>query len=643
MGGKDKDGGNLDKSVLSGKVHVPSIKQKDLEDYRVAWPDLFIDGKVISQFPVRFNNYDGTEIETQYVIMGEYPTDPITRDENKKPVPERDPDVDKVYEYAGWDYGEGYTGFIPVLEPLTYTATYTSKVRCYNVKFVQPDSFVLANHIIKEIPDVPYGSYVNYSGATPTYTGLEEQAFTYYLFKGWDKSGYVTGHREIVAEYDECKYTAGYFNNKEIKDMRPVEIYALTRLVRQGQLSLSMNEDGSDYTGITGTKIDQSDVFSFNTGYDISYEDVSSELLVSSAMTFSGTVGNYYDTGLSLFDVDRSFVIAVDYEFASGNNKNATLMQCYDADMDGFRLYYDESPKVKWFDGAKNCASGTSREMLVIRHKAGEPGAHMYISNLSDTKPGTEVGYLDFSKVGTRIPNTDSTIVFGCNKSVTDDGTSYTNYAKGTIHWAKVWYGDLGEETCKKLAEYIHEEVKTHLCGFRRHYVSGTTSRPLLSFLGARALYTERCMNTSSGNVGGWASSDLNAWLNNRFYNGIPMQIKQLIKQVSVKSTAGSKSTELTSSDCYVYLPACADLSTSLPNQALSGELEDSSKTISYMTSKTDRIRTDYSETTAIKYYTRSPGLTFSSYFYRVETDGNFQETGNSTSTPLGIVISFEI
>ena len=652
IGGYDANGNPTTRAYISGTVYVPSINEYDKKKYEELWNDLVIEGEVVPQFMVTFVNYNGQILDEQPIIKGKYPVDPITRSENPIAIPTRESDVDKVYTYSGWDYGEGNTGFIPVLEPLTYMATYTSEVRRYTVKFVQPNEFRLSNPIIKEIKNAPYGSYVYYDGEIPTYTALEETAFTYYLFKGWDKSGRVDGDKTITAVYDNCEYTSGYFRNLEIGDMRPVDIYALTRLIRQGQINLSMNSDGSDYTGIDGTRINQYDSFGFSMGHDVDYGDVESKIIIgkgaenssyNTSKVFNGTIGEYYDTGISIFDVDRSFVLAVDYEFASGNSNGATLMQCYDVDTDGFKLYYNgTTPSVMWFNNSSACASGTNREMLVIRHKAGEYGADIYASNLT----GYSVEHIDFSDVGSRIPNTNSTLVFGCNKEVSEDGTSYKNYAKGTIHWAKIWYDDLGEDTCEKLASYIHEDVSTHVSGFRRHYISGTKSTPVFSFLGSKALYSERAMNLSSGNNGGWASSYLRTWLNNRFYNGIPLEIKQLIKSVTISSTVGSASKELSESNCYIYIPAYADLSdtTNVTNgNILKSEISPPGSLISYMTFDSDRIRYNYDGSEAIKYYTRSPGLGFTSYFYYVDTTGKLKETGFTTNTPMGVVIAFSI
>ena len=162
-------------------------------------------------------------------------------------------------------------------------------------------------------------------------------------------------------------------------------------------------------------------------------------------------------------------------------------------------------------------------------------------------------------------------------------------------------------------------------------------------------------MNTSATNVGGWATSNLRNWLNTRFYRGVPLQIRQLIKQVEVKSTIGEKSTEYSSSNCYIYIPAFADLSlnntnagTNVTYAVLSGEITPG-KTISYMKYESDRIMMDCDGEAAVQYYTRSPAYPGGSstisnqYFYRVTETGKFEITGLSASSEAGVVIMFSI
>lgn len=97
-----------------------------------------------------------------------------------------------------------------------------------------------------------------------------------------------------------------------------------------------------------------------------------------------------------------------------------------------------------------------------------------------------------------RIPEHSSTLVFGCSKA--DDG-AYENFAKGTVHWAKVWYADLGEEQCMDIAAWIHEIIPMEVAKFKGYYLSDVASkRANITFVASNLLGTEKPYNNKSTN-----------------------------------------------------------------------------------------------------------------------------------------------
>ena len=149
-------------------------------------------------------------------------------------------------------------------------------------------------------------------------------------------------------------------------------------------------------------------------------------------------------------------------------------------------------------------------------------------------------------------------------------------------------------------------------------------------------------MSPSSDNTGGWKESELNKWLNTRFYNGLPLYMKQLIKKVTIASTIGKGSIETSTSDCYVYIPAIADIASGVKYQE--SEITPGSL-ISYITPADDksRIRYDSSGINAIQYWTRSPSLESggADYYYYVSTSGKPTGFALPSSTSHGVVIMF--
>ncbi len=599
MKGLDRNGYNTDQSVLTGSVHVPVMREKKLAEYKTAWSDLDITyNTLVQQFTATFVNDNGDILDVQYIDKGEKPVDPITRDVNPIATPTKESSVSTYFVYKGWD-----TSFIAMFADMTFTATYSESVRQYTVKYI-------SRGVVKQTTTAPYGSYVEYEGENPVYTA-EESAYKYYLFREWDKSGQVDGDKEINAIFDACEYSSGTFDGKDLSEMTPVELYALNKL------------------NLGSTIASLKDTFSFEMGADYNYADVEQETLIDSETVFTGN--NYVDTGFSLFDTDKSFVLAVDCQFSAGNSNGATLFQCYKSDGSlGLKLWSNNSqPQISWNTSTTASSGVDKRDILVFRHLVGEKSIHIYRGNLPETT--IEISELTSNK----STITNSTLVFGCSKA--DDG-AYENYAIGKVFWAKVWFSDLGENACNNLAGWTHEKINMELYGFKRYYLSDSSgSRSSMSFISTHVLWNTMKLSDKSSNEGGWVSTKLNQMLNSRFYNAIPMQWRQLIKQVKIQSSLGNKSTEVSSSDCYIAIPSLSEVDPLMNSEPYSYE----GTIIPFMTSDSERKRSNaYGEDCA--YWLRSPNSGFGTYTWSVNADGATNGYRYGTLT-LSVVIILSI
>lgn len=484
MSGIDKNGYNITQSVLAGHVHVPIMRQQQLADYNAAWSDLEITyDTLIEQFTVTFKNDDGTVLDVQYIDKGEMPVDPVTRKENPIPTPTKESTVSTDFTYKGWD-----SSFTTVFTNQTFTATYSESIREYTVRYLNKGT-------VLQTSTGKYGSKIDYTGDIPTYTA-EESAYKYYLFSRWDKSGYVTGDKDINAVYDSFEYTNDYFKNNDLSTLRPVEIYAMIQLGLEQESVVD-----KDYVNIT-------------LGHDYDYDDVESKVLIDKTTEFNGS--NHIDTGIKLFEEDRDFVLAVDFVMPSaGNSTNSVLMQCYQANgTNGFKIWYNSGVKMTW--GTNSTSLVANREMIVIRHIKDDNKLYVYSSNIS----GDVVSLITIDRTKNTIG--DGTLVFGCARA--DDGV-YENYGVGTIHWAKLWYTDFGDNECRDLAVWTHETLRMEMCGFRRHYLADNASKKCaMTFLAANLLDRNRPLNSSNSTTGGWPAMSLNAFLNNRLYKAFPYQ-----------------------------------------------------------------------------------------------------------------------
>lgn len=603
--GVDNDGYETSVSVISGAAHVPVMREKLLAQYNEAWPDLEITyNTLVQQFTVTFKNYNGDILDIQYVDKGSKAVDPITRTDNPIATPTKESTVSTDYTFAGWD-----KSLVDAFENQTITATYSETTRNYTVKYVSK------NTVLQETT-APYGSNVLYTGEIPTYTA-EESAYKYYLFNGWDTGGYVNGNKTINAIYDSCEYKEGYFVDKEIADMRPVEIYMMTKLGAAGVITLS------DY-------ITAKDSLTIQLGNDFSYEDIEEQVLISEETVFTGS--NYVDTGVNLLSEDRDFVLAIDCKMDSTNSNNSVLAQCFSGlNTSGFKLYYNNGLNLAWGSAAVTPFPVGDREMVVLRHIKGENGVYVYSSNTT----GDSSYYQELSGIHSMTHNVS--LVFGCNKL--EDG-SYEQYGKGTVYWSKVWYADLGAEVCEKIAYWPHEEIGFEACceqsgSLKRYYLSDNSgARSSVTLIASKTLSHPVMMDSASSNEGGWASSYLNRYLNNRLYNALPDKWKQLIKQVKIKSSIGKQSLTVSSSDCYIFIPCISELVPSMTQEPYASE----GTIISHFSSNESRICYNPSGA-AVKYWTRSPSLGWDSYNFRIESSGTYQAVTQLSSKDVYVRI----
>lgn len=590
LGGIDDNGATTEQSVLTGSVHVPVTRQQEYkefvgtEDEPGIWPDLTLTyDSMIVQFKVSFLNDDEakTVLDIQYVDKGSNAVDPTTRENDPIAIPTKKSTVENDFTFKGWD--GSLTG---IFADRIINAVYTSTIRKYTVKY-NSKGLTLQETL------APYGTYVKYEGDTPVYTA-EEAAYKYNLFKGWDQSGYVNGDKTVNAVFDTCEYVDGYFNDKDLKDLSQVELYALMKMNLEQKV------------------LAEKDSFDFKLGIDFHYDDIEEKELISSTTVFDGT--NYVDTGIKIMDKDKDFTFAIDFEFDNDNKTGATLAQCFQSDgSNGFRLWYSQEYRFSWGTDSVSATSSGGRELIVIRHQKGSQKLYVYNSNMS----GNAISSTTLQAI--RIPEISSPLVFGCSKA--DDGV-YEKYAKGKIHWCKLWYSDLGEEQCSDIAAWIHETIPMEVAKFRGYYLSNVASkRANITFIASNLLSSKKPYSNGSTNTGGWAESTLNIWMNARITKAISPLWKALIKPVKVYSSIGNKSNTMSTSNCRFFIPSLYDVDPSAGNEPYASETD---ATIPYFVSSEDRQKARTSSPdTYESYWLRSPNAQVSNWLYSVNENGD--------------------
>ena len=180
------------------------------------------------------------------------------------------------------------------------------------------------------------------------------------------------------------------------------------------------------------------------------------------------------------------------------------------------------------------------------------------------------------------------------------------------------------------------------MTGFKKFYLSDNSGkRSSMTFFAEYLLGTKMPISTTGSNTGGWGQTELNAFLNGRFYNAIPTQWKQLIKRVKIPSSAGGQSTEVVTSNCYVTIPSAIEVDSAYSSEPYSYE----GATIPYITSNSTRLRkVSEEDAKGTEYWLRSPDSNYSSYYLYVDATGNITSwTSTMDNKGVAIMISNQL
>ena len=530
----------MNSSVLSGTVTISgAIRNQELANYAKAWPDLVVNynpQNLVSQYLATYVNADGAVLCEVYVDRGSLPPDPYADGTIAKPT--LPADAQYIYEFGTsvngvYTPGSGWDDITSdMLANRTITAVYTKTTRTYKVTWYSRPGLSLGSVTTE------YGSEVIYNGATPT-NNSEESTYIYNVFAGWNKStGYITEDTDVYAIWERAELPT---TNKDLKDMTPGEVYAVTA------------------SGRTANYFVMKDYMDINLGHDFDFENVESSVLAEDKW-FDGNTA--IDTNISLFgENDHSFTMAIDYQFADITANN-TLVSCYEEDgQEGFRLRYNSSPNVQWGDVSHSIGSGKLRDIVVLRHRKGDSKLYIYASNSTSSGTNFDMAITRVELTRSRSTTSDAVLTLGAIRFIADGG--HDDYGKGYLHWCKVWYEDLGDTNARQLASWCHEPLRMEYYGTERYRLSGGTSQKTNASFICNHLLGDRKMNmnTSNTNVGGWEECRMRTFLNTRIKAALPTVWQSMLKQTKINASAGNKLTEIVISDDYVFLPSTTEMS----------------------------------------------------------------------------------
>ena len=190
-----------------------------------------------NEYLIKFVNEDGTELQSSNVAYGETPS-------YTGATPEKASTAEYEYTFAGWT-----PEIASVTGNATYTATYTSAVRNYTVKFVNEDGTeissaeyeygtVASDIVVPEDPE---------KAATAQYT---------YTFAGWTPEiANVTGNATYTATYTSTvrSYTVTFKSDDSVLKTETVSYgNAATAPANPTKENWTFKEWDKDFSNITG-------------------------------------------------------------------------------------------------------------------------------------------------------------------------------------------------------------------------------------------------------------------------------------------------------------------------------------------------------------------------------------------------------
>ena len=598
-------------SYLSGYANIAGdVTQRELDHYADIWPYLEVTYEsIVPEYRVDYVNANDILLGYEYVSAGSQLTNPIGRiitapggEHILMTTPTMEQTEQYIFEFSEWDTLSG-----SVTRPRTVRAVYNEITRRYTVNWYgKIGGLKLASGEYEYGSEAVYDYtptkdiskndnktyYYLYNNAFIVYSGnwdsrpqlyehndiptdiSAESREVYKLFSGWDKStGYVRpdtnnvdGHVDIYAVWEDCDGIPDV--GTPTSSMTASQVYAISKQPNS-VIKQHFSMDDPDYVSLT-------------LGFDPDFSNVESETVVDHKRYFDGTSGEIVLDGdgnpIRLFAEDApSFTMAIDFEMQNSGaiDNEKTLIGCYNGDGRlGFRLKcgYREGenesyrPIIEWGNQTFNVSysyeygpvDARYRDIVVIRHRSGDPTLHVYTSNV--TAFFNQNGVVQYSKTRSNYEATTAPLVLGGSYVELDEEFNNNQFGTGYIHWCKIWYDDLGEYNCRKIASWPRETLNMEYYGTQRYYlVDG--GRSAASFISRKPLYG-RGINSINALTSDalWSNSPVRALLSNRISNALPVQWQSMLKTVRLRTVLGSDANDGTEvTEDKVYIPAYAE------------------------------------------------------------------------------------
>lgn len=682
--GVAEDGSNSNQSVITGRVHIDGyIRQAEIDRYVAAWGatvaqigtaeelegDLIITYKnLMPQHNIIFKSVDvNTQQEAilysepvdQGITLTAAVHDPIINNKIQTPPVQYSADGQFSYTFNTWKTSDnkGFSDKIVVSNSdIVFYADYKQEIRLYHVIWKDDDNEKAA---IAYETDVAWGTNAIFMGAIPA--PKSDTGNNYSLFNGWDRTSTFITEDTII-------YPTWVTSNPHQLGSKPT-----IQMTAEDIHGLRETKTIDKYFSVGGETIEM------QLGYMPEYDNVLSEVLIAQEQDFDG-FSTFVDTDVELFNEDKSFTLAIDYESAYRDQNIAeygTIVSSFFNNKNGFKIVTNNNtiPQI-WYKSNsiktnvgyyppgpasdKDTNIYTHREICVIRKIKGDNNLYVYTNNRWTTAPVAEtiLQHTTFSSLE------NMKLCFGANR---DSAGEHSDFFTGKIYYAKLWNGDIGSDECKKVCSWVYDKLNFEFVGSKRFYYPDSDQRCQATFVATKLLddlvYFNNGTDKDKSKIG-YSASDIREWLNTKVLLGPSITWQQVVKPVSVISLEGSYSensqnqinTETHITTDIFYLPSASDVSsTHATDEVYKLELSPAIESFKTFSTAASRQRLLFNLDEARPYWLRTPYKSIPNYHLAVTTGGNvnynddgdtskvFYRSVNYNKQQAGVLLSFSI
>lgn len=175
---------------------------------------------------------------------------------------------------------------------------------------------------------------------------------------------------------------------------------------------------------------------------------------------------------------------------------------------------------------------------------------------------------------------------------------------------------------------------KVAIYGFNHDDLSDGSGKAKMTIGLVNCLATTYAMNSSNTNVGGWTGSQMYQTLNEAIFGDLPEELRNLIKPVKKKTSAGNQLTTINVSNDKLFLFSEHEIFGSK-----SYSVGNEGTRYAIFATSSNRVKKLGDSGSAYYWWERSPGASNATYFCGVNSDGSANAT--NASSAYGVCFGF--